>query len=65
MVDASLMPEAKYFGDSLSRMWKDLIGSFGDYSEIFERNLAGLMEGKGRNNLNKMIGLRLYTNPGV
>jgi len=62
-VDASLMPEAKYFGDSLSRMWKDSVGAVGNYGEMFERNFVGIMERKGRNNLNKMNGPQLYAKP--
>ena len=62
-VDASLMPETKYFGNSLSRMWKDSVGTVGNYGEIFERNLASLFERSGRNNLNIMKGPQMFGMP--
>jgi len=62
-VDASLMPKTKYFGNSLSRMWKDSVGTVGNYGEIFERNLASLFERSGRNNLNIMKGPQMFGMP--
>ena len=62
-VHASLMTESKYFGNYLSRIWKDSIGTVGDYGEIFERNLASLFGRSGRNNLNIMKCPQMFVIP--
>ena len=65
VVDVSLMPETKYFGDSLSRMWKDSVVVVGKYGEMVERNIAGFQNRSGFNKLHLKDDPLLFDMPSV
>ena len=62
-VGASLITKTEYFGNSLSKMWKDSFGNVGKYGEIFEGNFATLFERSGKNNLNIIKGPQMFVMP--
>ena len=59
------MPLTNLFGDILTNMWQDSIKVVGNYGEIFERNLGGLLKREGYNKLNDGNGPQLYACPGT
>ena len=65
MADVSLMPETKYFGDYLSRMWKDYVGVVGNYGKIYERNITRFHNCSSLNNLYLKDDPLLFAMPGV
>ena len=65
MADVYLMPETKYFGDSLSRMWKDSVGVVENYGEIYKRNIARCHNRSGLNNLHLKDDPLLFAIPGA
>ena len=59
------MPLTNLIGDTLTHMWQDSIKAVGNYGEIFERNLGGVIKREGFNLLNDNSGPQLYASPGT
>eukprot|EP00586_Coscinodiscus_wailesii_P019031 CAMPEP_0172518068 /NCGR_PEP_ID=MMETSP1066-20121228/290236_1 /TAXON_ID=671091 /ORGANISM="Coscinodiscus wailesii, Strain CCMP2513" /LENGTH=1365 /DNA_ID=CAMNT_0013300363 /DNA_START=216 /DNA_END=4313 /DNA_ORIENTATION=- len=53
------------FGDFLSGMWQNMIKAIGNYDELFERNLNGIINRDGANFINLKSGPQFYANVGV
>ena len=65
--DALNMPETKLFGEGMKSMWKHAIQSVGNYGNMFEKNLGGLIDREGLNNLNDVLnpGPQFISTPGT
>jgi hypothetical protein len=49
---SSQLPLIGVFGLTLQRMFRDAVHSIGNYNEVYQRNLAGMLPRAGRNMLN-------------
>ena len=65
--DALNMPETNLFGEGMKSMWKHAIQNVGNYGNMFEKNLGGLIEREGLNNLNDVLnpGPQFISTPGT
>ena len=61
------MPHTRLFGDdeSLQDMWRNAIKAVGNYADIYERNLQGIIPRSGFNLLNDLKSPQLYAAPGT
>ena len=59
------MPKTNLFGDELTEIFRDSIKAVGNYEEIFERNLGGLLTRTKPNTVNRSSGPQLYALPGT
>mmetsp|Transcript_4368 Transcript_4368/g.10266 ORF Transcript_4368/g.10266 Transcript_4368/m.10266 type:complete len:1616 (+) Transcript_4368:120-4967(+) len=59
------MPATNLFGGELTGIWQNSVRESGSYSEIFSRNLDGLVVRDGLNMLNRLDGPQLCASPGT
>jgi ABC-type amino acid transport substrate-binding protein len=63
-IKSSSMPEVFVFGEEFKRMFRDSILIVGNYADIYERHLEGVIPRGGRNVLNRS-GPQHYVLPGI
>lgn len=51
--NSSQMPLVRLFGPGLQRMFRDAVLAVGNYGEVYERHLSGILPRSGRNRLNQ------------